>query len=80
MKQTKLFRLSMGDLGRGLVVAILSAILLTVQNWITNPSFSVFNLGLGDVIILVNIAIVAGLGYLAKNLVTDEEGKLLGKY
>lgn len=70
----------MGDLGRGLVVAILSAILLTVQNWITNPSFSVFNLGLGDVIILVNIAIVAGLGYLAKNLVTDEEGKLLGKY
>ena len=66
-----LFKLDVRDLIKGLVMAVLTAVIGYVQTAMTG--------GTVDVQQLLNYAVAAGLAYLAKNLSSDENGKLLGK-
>ena len=81
-----MFRLSAGDLWRGLVVAIASALFVAIHSVIgtviNTPDFDVFTVDYIYVLKeLVNTSVVvgysAGMGYLIKNLLTDESGNVL---
>ena len=74
---SKLFSLNRNDILRGVVVSILSASTKFVYDLIANNGlvFSAENLRQ-----LGAVAILAGLGYMIKNLFTDDSGKLVGKW
>lgn len=73
--QSKLFRLGWADLGKGIVVSIITAIFLYFQTAMTETGFTIDTI---NWIALANIAIAAGLAYLTKNLVSDDQGNILG--
>lgn len=68
---TNLFSLGWNDAVKGLVMAVLGAVISYVYN----------SLGTGPVDWnqVLQVAIASGLGYIIKNYFTDSEGKLLGK-
>lgn len=82
-----LFKLSLGDWGRGLLVAVLSPVVVAVTIWlgaiISAAGFDVFSVDWTALSRnLVNISIIAAYGgfsgYIAKNLMTDNKGVVLG--
>lgn len=74
-----MFRISVRNIINGLVVAIGSALVITIQAWFTNPNFSIFALTWADGKTLLNIGLAAGIAYLGKKFFSDSEGKVLGK-
>ena len=70
---SNLFKLDFKDLGKGLITAVLASVLLFVYNGITSGAPIDWNQ-------VLQLAVSSGLGYLMKNLLTDNEGKLLGKF
>ena len=72
---SSIFKLDWRDLLKGLVVAVLSAVMSAVLSIIQNGgSFT------GDSLpMIATVALSSGLGYILKNLATDEDGKLVGK-
>jgi len=81
-----MFKLSLGDLWRGLVMAIIAPVtiaILGVFSRVITSDFDVFSL---DFIALfkdlTNVFIIAsysaGASYLLKNLATDDNGNFLG--
>lgn len=82
-----MFKLTWGDLWRGLVMAILGpvavAVFAVLGSVITVPGFDVFSV---DFVVLfknlTNALIVAsysaGSAYILKNLLTDDSGNFLG--
>jgi len=71
-----IFKLDWRDLLKGLLVAILSAVMSAVLSIIQNGgTFTADSLPM-----IATVALSAGLGYLLKNLATDENGKVLGKF
>ena len=69
---SKLFSLNLNDWLKGLVVAIISAVLtLLIQQLQTG------NIDWKDV---AGVGAIAGMSYILKNLATSDEGKLLGKF
>ena len=68
---TKLWTVKMGDWERGLVVAIITVPLTIIMNSAVAGSIT-FNWK-----VILAAAIAGGVGYLLKNLVTGENGKLL---
>lgn len=75
--ESKLFRLNSRDFVKGLVVAIITAVLVAIQNAISTHGldFAEFNWA-----VIINVAITAGIAYLGKNLVSDENDKVLGRF
>jgi len=71
---SKIFQLKLNDFTKGLVIAILMAVLTVLQQMITK-SFNAI-----DWTIIVQVALGAAIAYLIKNLSTNEEGKVLGKF
>lgn len=72
-------RLTLGDFGRGVVMAVLSGILLPVSAAIQTPGFSIGTVNWQSVWILAtNGALVGFVGYLLKNMATNSEGKIAG--
>lgn len=79
-----MFKLSLGDFGRGLIVAILSPVVVAITavlSTIIVSGFDVFGVdwtSLGKS--LINVSIIAAygglVGYLGKNFFTGENGKL----
>ena len=78
---SNLFKLNVGDLGRGAVTALLAGVVWSVASVFTQSGFDIFS---ADWKTIINSALNAGMaafvGYLSKNLLTDSEGKLLGKF
>ena len=66
-----IFRLNGRDLVNGLVMAIISAVLITASN-ATSISEIDFNTAL-------NVVVITTISYLAKNLATADNGKIGGK-
>jgi hypothetical protein len=65
---SKLFRLDIKDLFKGVVVAVITALLTYVSN-----------IGVAiDAATLVQISVTAGAAYLVKNLFSDGYGKVCG--
>ena len=67
-----LFRLNLQDLLKGLVVTVLAVVLGTVLESLKTGDINWQNVGI--------VALSAGLGYILKQLSTDEQGKFLGKF
>lgn len=67
----KLFRLTWEDLAKGLIVSVLATILKAVEEAIRAGSF--------DWRTIAGSGLVAGLAYLGKQLLTDNQGQVLGK-
>lgn len=66
-----LFRLSKSDAVKGLVMAVIGAVISTIyQALVSNADISVSLIGY--------TAATAGLGYLVKNFFSDEDGKVFG--
>lgn len=68
---SKLFRLGWKDLVRGLIVTVLSAGLGTLMEALRAGAIDWRNVAI--------VALSAAIGYIVKNLLTDEDNKLMGK-
>ncbi len=88
MDGSKIFRLNISDLLRGLVSAVLGgaalSVLAVLQGVFGAADFSVLSVDWSAVgVHALNAAVIgaegAFTGYLAKNLFSDDEGKLFGK-
>ena len=76
MEFSKIFQLKGHDFAKGLVVAALVALLGVVQQALTQHGldFASYDWGM-----IGNVVWMAVVGYLSKNALTDERGKVLGK-
>lgn len=73
---SKLFKLDNKDLLRGLVVAVLTAVLTLVLKMLENKGLTFDSV---DLQTILTTAVIAAVSYLTKNLLTDDKGKLVGK-
>jgi hypothetical protein len=67
-----LFKLNLTDVAKGVIVAVLAAVLSGLYQALTNQAVI-------DPKQLLLMGVTAGIGYLIKNFLTDENNKLLGK-
>ena len=67
-----LFKLNLKDLAKGLVMAVIGAVI----SYFASPTL---DLAAIDWNYIVKVALTVGISYLAKNLATDEQGRFLGK-
>lgn len=83
-----MFRLDLRDVFKGLISAVLGAVIVAIvgvlNSIFTAPNLDVFlvdwaGLGHNIVNVGVNAAAVAFWGYLAKNFLSNADGKFLGK-
>ncbi|MBP9760584.1 MAG: hypothetical protein KBD24_04475 [Candidatus Pacebacteria bacterium] len=72
---SQLFSLAKDDYIKGLVVAVLAAVFTWLAQAFNAPGFDLATFSWMEG---VRIAVVAVFAYLAKNLATDNEGKVLG--
>ena len=70
-----LFKLNSKDFIKGLVVAVFSAIVTWLATVVNVPGFDLASLDWQEI---VKIAVIAGVSYLSKNLLTDDRGQLVG--
>lgn len=71
-----LFRLGSSDLVKGLVVAVIGALLATLAQWFNAPGFDWASFNYQE---LVRIAVAAGFAYLSKNFFSTSDGKFGGR-
>lgn len=72
---SKLLNLDFKDLGKGLAVVVLAVVLGAVKDSLTTCGIE---LSCFDWANILDLALTAGGAYLAKNLLTDSNGKLGG--
>ena len=77
METSKLFKINIRDLIKGLTIVIIVAVLTALLEMIRNKGLA---LSLEDCQQILQIAIISGIGYLLKNFITDNNDKLLGKF
>lgn len=71
-----IFKWNYKDFAKGIVVSVFSAIITYFYQLISAPNG--YDLFATDWNGVLKVAIVAGVGYLAKNLFTDSQGKFGG--
>ncbi len=69
------FALDSNDFAKGLIVAVCAAVLTFVANLFQAPGFSFGGIDWGQI---GQIALMAGVSYLAKNLLTTQTGSFMG--
>lgn len=69
--QSEFLRLSKNDFVKGLVVTVIAAILTVIEQSLTTSTAL-------DLHVIGQVALIAGVSYLAKNLLTTSNGKVLG--
>lgn len=67
MKRSKFLRLGKRDLINGLLIAVLSSVIVTLQQQLTTGTYSLKEIGI--------VALSAALAYLSKNLFENEKGE-----
>jgi uncharacterized MnhB-related membrane protein len=72
---SKPLSLNLQDALKGLIVAVFSAVITFLYSLVTMPSFAFTDISLKQ---MGTVAFIALVSYLAKNFLTDEEGKFLG--
>jgi len=73
--KSNLFKLNLSDVGKGLLVAVLASVFTWLASALNAPGFSWATI---DWNTLIQVAMASGIGYIAKNFVTTEDGKILG--
>lgn len=76
---SSLLNLNYKDVAKGLITAVLTGIVVAIYQIVSAPDFDFFAVNLN---ILIHTSVNAGgaalIGYLAKNLLTSSDGKVLG--
>lgn len=73
--KSALLKLNSNDFVRGLIVAVFGAVLGVLQQALTEHGVDVTTYDWGGIL---NVALTAGIAYLAKNWMTDDTGKVFG--
>lgn len=73
--QSAFLTLDKNDFLKGLVVAILAAVLTSLANLFNAPGFAFGGINWSQV---ATIALMSGISYLSKNLLTTQTGSFLG--
>lgn len=77
---SNLYKLNTNDFVKGLVSAVIAALVLSLVTFVNQPDFNVFNADWGAIANSgVKAAIAAFVGYIGKNFVSDGDGKVFGK-
>lgn len=77
---SQLFNLGSADVYKGLVTALFVAVIVAFGGIVQQPGFDLFSMDWGSMLhTMVNTAFVTFMAYLAKNLLSDQNGKVLGK-
>lgn len=80
--QSKLFSLVPADFAKGLVMAVLTGFFTPVVIAIQSPGFNIASVPQNWrplLILALNGAVIGFVSYLSKQLLSDENGKVLGK-
>lgn len=76
---SKMFTLNFGDVGKALVMAVLTGLALPVLAVVQTPGFDVFTTDWSVLLNLaINGAILGASSYLVKQFFSDKEGKFAG--
>jgi len=74
------FNLNAKDVAKGLVTAVIVAVLVSIYQIVSAPNFDLFTLNWSQLAqVSINSAVAALFGYLFKNFISDSQGKVLGK-
>ena len=71
---SQLFKLNAKDFGKGLLIAVLTAVFASAAQLL---QVSGLNLDWWQ---LLSVAVSAGVAYISKNFLTSEDGKILGSF
>lgn len=71
------FKLNWNDIGKGVLVAVLAALLTALQQGLEAHGINFGNYDWG---LILNVCLTAGASYLVKNLFTDSQGRVLGVF
>lgn len=75
-----IFTLAWSDVAKGLVVAVLTGIALPIAAAVQTPGFSFATVNWHGVLVLaLNGAITGGVAYIAKNFLSDNQGRVFGR-
>lgn len=81
MELSKMFSIDLKDVGKGALIAVLTGAILPVSMILQEPSFSVANANWSLIFDLaMNGAIAGFFSYLIKNFLSDDKGKVLGRF
>jgi hypothetical protein len=75
MNSSKIFRLNLRDIALGFFLSVLTAALIYLQAALQAPNFSWNAI---NWLVLSQLSASAGIAYLLKNFLSDNEGRLLG--
>jgi len=75
MNNSEFFRLKVNDFIKGLVVVVIGALLGAFQQALETQGLNLSQYDWGSII---NLALTAGVAYLAKNLLSDSDGRVMG--
>lgn len=76
---SNLFRLNLNDLVKGAVTAVVAGFVFTLGGLLQTTGFNLFSANWGEILTTaVNAGFAALVGYLGKNLLTDDKGGVLG--
>ena len=70
-----ILKLNLADLGKGGLTAVFTAVVLALGTAVQSGNFNLFSY---DWASLLKLALSAGVGYLVKNLLTDNSRNFLG--
>ena len=74
-----IFKLVKGDWAKALIIAVFTGALLPISIAIQTPGFNVATTDWGQVLVIaLNGAVVGAVSYLAKQFLSDDEGKFGG--
>jgi len=76
--QSNPYSLNVKDVIRGLFVALFGGIVLPVLAIIQTPGFDIFSANWGAILtVAINGGVAAFIGYIAKNFISDEKGRVI---
>lgn len=79
--KSALYKICSNDVVKGLVTAILAAVIMTVWSVVSQNGFDAFATDWSEVAkSVINVSIVSFFAYIIKNLLTDENGRVLGVF
>lgn len=79
MNNSQMFTINLKDVGKGLVTAFFTGVVISIAGVVTQNGFNVFH---ADWQNIMNIALSGGvatfIGYITKNFLSTPDGKFLG--
>lgn len=77
--QSQIFSLGTNDVVKGLVTAVFAAIVIAIAGIAQSPNFDLFTADWSAIgHLALNVGFSAFVGYLGKNFLSDQNGKVLG--